>query len=202
MSNPPIFVEIDIRSPLDRVWQLTQETELHPRWDVRFTSIILTAELAGGGYRFRYERRLPFYTIVGTGTSLGERSRPDGSRTSALRFTTSDPLSPLGDGRGYWRYLLTSTGVTFITGYDYAPRWGRLLDALVVRRLVGWATAWSFDRLRIWAETDVPPESWPLWSVLQVWRPGRPRASRARRVPRRGRPLDAAPATLNRLEAP
>ncbi|MDF2444506.1 MAG: hypothetical protein JWR01_2709 [Subtercola sp.] len=202
MSQPAIYVEIDIQSPLERVWQLTQQTELHPRWDVRFTSITPTGTLEGEGFRFRYERRLPLHTIVGTGTSLGERSRPDGTRTSALRFTTADPLSPLGDGRGYWRYLPTSTGVTFLTGYDYTPGWGRLLDALIVRRLVGWATAWSFNRLRIWAETGVEPERWPLWSVLQVWRPGRPRASRCRRAPRRGRPMDAAPATLDTLEAP
>ncbi|RFA13670.1 hypothetical protein B7R22_13545 [Subtercola boreus] len=202
MSPPAIFVEIDIRCSLDRVWELTQQPELHPRWDVRFTSITPTAALPGEGYRVRYERRLPLHTIVGTGTSLGERSRPDGTRTSALRFTTADPLSPLGDGRGYWRYLPTEAGVTFLTGYDYTPGWGRLLDALIVRRLVGWATAWSFDRLRIWAETGVEPERWPLWSVLQVWRPGRPRASRCRRVPRRGRPMDAAPAALETLEAP
>lgn len=202
MVRSAIFVEIDIRSTMDRVWELTQDPESHPRWDVRFTSITPTGDLAGGGYRFRYERRIPMHTIVGTGTSLGERSRPDGACTSALKFTTQDRLSPLGDGRGYWRYVPTATGVTFLTGYDYEPGWGPLLDRLFIRRLVGWATAWSFDRLRIWAETGVEPERWPLWSVLQFWRAGRPRASRCRRTPRRGRPMDAAPATLGTLEAP
>ncbi len=202
MGRGAIYVEIDIRCSLDRVWVLTQEPAQHPRWDLRFSSITPTAELESGGYRFRYERRLPLHTIVGTGTSLGERSRPDGTRTSALRFTTTDRLSPLGDGRGYWRYLPTATGVTFITGYDYAPGWGRALDALVIRRFIGWMTAWSFDRLRIWAETDVQPENWPLLSVLQVWRRDRPRAGRTRRLPRHGRAMDEAPATLDTLEAP
>lgn len=202
MGRGAIYVEIDIRCSLDRVWVLTQEPAQHPRWDLRFSSITPTAELESGGYRFRYERRLPLHTIVGTGTSLGERSRPDGTRTSALRFTTTDRLSPLGDGRGYWRYLPTATGVTFITGYDYAPGWGRALDALVIRRFIGWMTAWSFDRLRIWAETDVQPENWPLLSVLQVWRRDRPRAGRTRRLPRHGRAMDEAPATLDTLETP
>jgi Polyketide cyclase / dehydrase and lipid transport len=202
MGRGAIYVEIDIRCSLDRVWELTQEPAQHPRWDLRFSSITPTAELDSGGYRFRYERRLPLHTIVGTGTSLGERSRPDGTRTSALRFTTTDRLSPLGAGRGYWRYLPTADGVTFITGYDYAPGWGRLLDALVLRRFIGWMTAWSFDRLRIWAETGIEPESWPLYSVLQVWRKGRPRAGRTRRIPRHGRPMDESPATLDTLEAP
>ncbi len=147
-----------------------------------------TDRLASGGYRFRYERRIPLHTIAGTGTSLGERTRPDGTRTSALRFTTGDRLTPLGEGRGYWRYLPTESGTTFITGFDYAPGWGRFLDALVSRPLIGWMTAWSFDRLRIWAETGTPP--------------GRPRASRCLRSPRYARGADREPATLAGLEAP
>ena len=202
MARSAIYVEIEIRSAMETVWQLTQDVALHPRWDLRFSSITPMADLDGGGYRFRYERRLPLHTIVGTGTSLGENSRPDGTRTSALRFTTADRLSPLGDGRGYWRYMPSGDGVVFVTGYDYAPGWGRILDAIVMRRLIGWMTAWSFDRLRIWAETGTPPEQWPLSSVLQFWRRDRPRASRCRRVPRRGRAMDDAPSTLATLEAP
>ena len=202
MPRAPLYVEIEIRSSIETVWQLTQDPAQHPRWDLRFSSITPTAELDGGGYRFRYERRLPLHTIVGTGTSLGEKSRPDGTRTSALRFTTPDRLSPLGDGRGYWRYVPTESGVTFITGYDYAPGWGRLLDAVILRRVIGWMTAWSFDRLRIWAETGVEPERWPVLSVLQFWRTDRPRASRCRRRPQRGRAMDQSPATLDTLEAP
>jgi hypothetical protein len=202
MGAAGIYVEIEIACPVERVWELTQDPALHPRWDVRFSSITPTEELPTGGYRFRYERRLPLHTIVGTGTSLGERSRPDGTRTSALRFTTRDRLSPLGEGRGYWRYVPTATGTTFITGYDYAPGWGRLIDALVLRRFIGWMTAWSFDRLRLWAETGTPPERWPLATALQFWRRERPRASRTRRVPVRGHAMDGSPATLDTLEAP
>jgi hypothetical protein len=202
MPRTAIYVEIEIRSTVETVWELTQNPARHPRWDLRFSSITPTEQLEGGGYRFRYERSMPLHTIVGTGTSLGESSRPDGTRTSALRFTTADRLSPLGDGRGYWRYLPTESGVTFITGYDYAPGWGRLLDAVILRRVIGWMTAWSFDRLRIWAETGVEPERWPVHSVLWFWKPERPRASRCRRVPRRGRAMDHSPATLDTLEAP
>jgi uncharacterized protein YndB with AHSA1/START domain len=196
-----IYVEIEIRSSMERVWKLTQNPALHARWDLRFSAITPVAEL-DGGYRFRYERRLPFHTIVGMGTAVGERHNADGSRTSALRFTTRDRLSPLADGRGYWRYVPTATGVTFITGYDYAAGWGALLDRLVMRRVIGWMTAWSFDRLRIWAETGVEPRRWPLVSVLQFWRAERPRASRCRRAPRCGRAMDDAPASLERLAAP
>lgn len=102
-GGPPIFVSIDIAAPIDEVWRLTQDTGLHPRWDLRFSSIEPLAGLPGGGHRFRYELRLPGHVLAGTGTTVGEKRRSDGSRASALRFTTTDRLSPLGDGRGYWR---------------------------------------------------------------------------------------------------
>lgn len=200
-SAPALYVEILIDAPIDRVWHLTQDPELHARWDLRFSRIVPLHELAAGGYRFAYETRVPCHTIRGTGTSLGERHSDDGTRTSALKFTTTDPVSPLGDGRGYWRYVPSPTGLRFITGYDYRPAWGSHLDR-AVRPLVGWMTAWSFDRLRIWAETGVEPEKWPAASVLLFWKRGRPRAARCRRTPLRGHPMDAAPPTLHTLESP
>ena len=202
MTREPLYVEVLIRADLDTVWRLTQEPAEHARWDLRFSAITPTTPLESGGSRFVYERSMPLHTIRGTGTSLGERHRPDGTRTSALRFTTADRLSPLGDGRGYWRYIPTDLGVRFVTGYDYEPGWGSAIDRLVMRRLIGWMTAFSFERLRIWAETGVAPERWPAASALWFWRSGRPRASRALRVSPNRRIMDDAPATLERLEAP
>jgi uncharacterized membrane protein YphA (DoxX/SURF4 family) len=34
---------------------------------------------------------------------------------------------------------------------------GALFDRLIFRPLIGWATAWSFDRLRLWLEQRVDP---------------------------------------------
>lgn len=121
------------------------------RWDVRFSEIVPERDTVDTAVRFTYVRRSPVHDVHGTGVSIGERRRPDGSRTSALRFSTADPLSPIRTGRGYWRYVPTEDGRTrFITGYDHASGWGPL--DLVVRPLLGWATAWSFDRLRVWLE--------------------------------------------------
>jgi hypothetical protein len=197
----PIYVSIRIAAPMERVWHLTQDPAQHARWDVRFSRITPTGRLDGGGTRFVYERRLPGCTISGTGTTIGECGRRDGTRTSALRFDSESRLSPLGAGRGYWRYRPDGDAVVFTTGYDYVPNWGRGLD-LIVRPLIGWATAWSFDRLRVWAETGTPPERWPLASVLRVWRAQRPRAARCqRRHPTRG-VMEDAPATLRELVHP
>lgn len=194
-------MSIRIDAPLERVWQLTQDPAAHVRWDARFSAIAPIASLDGGGYRFKYTRRIPGHTIIGTGATIGERERPDGTRTSALRFDTADRLSPLGAGRGYWRYVPDGDGVVFSTGYDYEPGWGRLLDR-AVRPVIGWLTAWSFDRLRLWAESDAAPERWPLATALQPWRSGRPRAARCGRRSPRAHAMADAPAALAELVAP
>lgn len=146
---------------MERVWELSQNPELHPRWDLRFSRIIPVDHDANGQLRFRYEFLLPLHAIKGTGTSLGHRHRSDGQATSVLKFDTADVLSPIGAGAGYWRYLPTAEGLRFITGYNYQPGMGLLgqaLDVRFIRPALGWATAISFDRLRLWAESDLEPQ--------------------------------------------
>ncbi|WGW12373.1 hypothetical protein LWF01_00980 [Saxibacter everestensis] len=190
VARKQIYVEILIRSSKDRIFELSQNTELHPRWDLRFSSITPIEQAStpagdddssnagvddvssnggsgnpgnngtGGLLRFRYAFRLPFHTISGTGTSIGNNQRADGQATSVLKFTTDDWLSPIGPGAGYWRYIPTADGVRFLTGYNYEPgmgRIGKLLDSRVIRPALGWATALSFDRLRLWAESGIDP---------------------------------------------
>ncbi|TDC08794.1 hypothetical protein E1267_09450 [Nonomuraea longispora] len=157
-----LYIEARIRTELDLLWHRTQDPAQHRRWDLRFTHIDHLASAGSEPQRFRYAvRLLPGLLISGTGIAAGEKRRPDGTRTSALRFASPHPLSPIARGRGYWRYLPTGDGIRFLTGYDYEPRWGRpgrIADRLVLRPLMGWATAWSFDRLRLWCERGITPE--------------------------------------------
>ncbi len=154
-----IYVETVIQAPLARVWELTRDPAQHQRWDLRFSRI----EPYGPAGQFRYATQvlpgLPGLTMSGTGVTAGERQRADGSATSVLRFASAHPLSLVRDGSGFWRYLPTPVGVRFLTGYDYSPGWGRLgrVADLAFRPLFGWATAWSFDRLRLWLERGIPP---------------------------------------------
>lgn len=160
VSRRPVYVEVGIRAAMDRVWKLSQDPALHPQWDLRFSRITPIEQDGHGLLHFRYEFRLPLYVIQGTGTSLGHRFRPDGQATSVLKFDTADPVSPIGQGSGYWRYIPTENGLRFITGYNYQPGMGalgRALDSWVFRPALGWATAISFDRLRMWAESDLDP---------------------------------------------
>ncbi|MFI8827852.1 hypothetical protein [Streptomyces sp. NPDC053431] len=157
-----LYVEARVRADLDILWERTQDPAEHQRWDLRFTEIAYLPSAEGEPRRFRYAVRvLPFLAVAGTGVSAGERHRAGGDRVSALRFASPDPLSLLAEGSGYWRYVPGEDGVRFLTGYDYRPRWGRfgrVADRLLFRPLMGWATAWSFDRLRLWCEDGITPE--------------------------------------------
>ena len=171
-----LYIEARVRADLEEVWARTQDPALHQRWDLRFTEIDHLPRAEGEPQRFRYATRvLPGLTVAVTGVSAGEKERPDGTRTSALRFASPHPLSLIAEGSGYWRYVPDGDGVRFLTGYDYRPRWGRpgaLVDRMLFRPLMGWATAWSFDRLRLWLERDITPERalrhWLAETVVRV----------------------------------
>jgi hypothetical protein len=157
-----ISVEILVRASMDRLWAYTQMPALHERWDLRFSRIdYLPVALDTEPQRFRYATRIAFgFEVSGEGETAGQRDLPDGSRSSALKFSSSEPCSIIREGSGYWKYIPTAEGIRFLTWYDYRTRFGpvgALFDRWVFRPLVGWATAWSFDRLRLWLERNVEP---------------------------------------------
>ena len=147
---------------MDALWAATQDPREHQRWDLRFGTIEYLPCEDGEPQRFTYATTIaPGVTIAGTGESLGDRDRPDGSRWSGLKFWADDRRSIIDAGAGYWRYVPTEDGIRFLTRYDYRPRWGQpgeLMDRWVIRPAFGWATAWSFDRLRLWLEEGTAPE--------------------------------------------
>lgn len=165
LRPPRIYVEILIKGSLDRVWELTQTPSLHQRWDARFSEITyLPRPDPALPQRFLYATRIGFgLRIRGEGESTGTHESASGERTSALKFWSDHPLSLIREGSGYWKYVPLhepAGAVRFFTEYDYRVRFGvpgRLFDRLLFRPLIGWATAWSFDRLRLWIERDIDP---------------------------------------------
>jgi hypothetical protein len=162
-DEPGIYVEILINGSVDEIWRRTQVPDLHERWDLRFTTIrYLPRSSEAEPQRFLYSTRVGFgLRIEGEGESTGTREDATGVRTSALLFSSSDRKSLIDEGSGYWQYLPTDAGVRFLTWYDYRTRFGpigRAVDRFLFRPLIGWATAWSFDRLRLWIDREVPPE--------------------------------------------
>ncbi|MGW1804650.1 hypothetical protein [Streptomyces sp. NPDC002078] len=157
-----LYRETHIRADLDELWAHTQDPTTRLRWDLRFKSIAPLPGVAGEPRRFTCTWRvLPLLIVPATGVAAGERDRPDGTRVCALRFSSSHPLSPIAEASAYWRYVPDTQGVRLLTGYEYRARggaFGAVADRLVLRPVTGWATAWSFDRLRLWLEQGITPE--------------------------------------------
>jgi len=161
MKNPPIYVEARIRCPLDALWEHTQQPELHQQWDLRFTEIeYLPRPSATEPQQFLYATRIGFgLGVAGRGESLGTKEK-NGERTSVLKFWSEEWVSLIREGAGFWKYVPTADGLRFFTKYDYQTRFGwvgQVLDRMAFRPLIGWATAWSFDCLRLWLETGQRP---------------------------------------------
>jgi hypothetical protein len=168
-----IYVEILVRVPMEALWGHSQTPSLHERWDLRFSKIeYLSRAHDSDAQRFRYTTRIGFgLAVSGEGETVGQRDLPDGSRSSALTFGSREPLSLIREGSGYWKYRPTPDGIRFLTRYDYQTRFGFagvLVDRLLFRPLIGWATAWSFDRLRLWLEHQVQPEHALRQTVLHA----------------------------------
>ncbi len=168
-----IYVEILIRGSIDEIWRRTQQPDLHQLWDLRFTAIqYLPRQSEREPQRFLYKTRIGFgLSIDGEGESTGSSEARTGHRTSALKFWSVDPKSLIREGSGYWQYVPHEGGARFLTWYDYRTRFGlagRLLDRLAFRPLIGWATAWSFDRLRLWIEQGMTPQAAMRLSLIHA----------------------------------
>ena len=161
MGKKPIYVEIQIDSTIDNVWRYTQQPDLHEQWDLRFSSISYNPKLhEDDPQTFTYcTKVLPGIVVSGWGESKGTHEKESGVKTSSLHFGTPQLISPIKEGRGYWQYIPSAEGVTFLTQYDYDVRFGKIgqLIDLAFRPLIGWATALSFDVLARWLETGETP---------------------------------------------
>ncbi|MGM0859838.1 MAG: hypothetical protein ACQEWH_03755 [Bacillota bacterium] len=163
MKQAPIYVEIQIESDVERLWEYTQNPSLHKEWDLRFSDITYLHKKENEPQAFLYETRIGFgLKITGTGESAGSIHKNSSERASSLAFYSGHPLSLIKKGRGYWKYKqIDNRHVTFITEYQYETSYGsfgRCIDRFIFRPLLGWATAWSFDALRLWLEKKKHPK--------------------------------------------
>lgn len=162
MRRKPIYVEIDMQTDIDSLWEHTQTPELHEQWDLRFTQIQYLPRTAGESEQhFLYQTRIGFgLAIAGTGVTKATVSSGMDDRLSALTFGSEQASSLIRKGGGYWKYAPHADGINFSTQYDYQTRFGvvgKWFDYLLFRPLFGLATAWSFDCLRIWLEKRIAP---------------------------------------------
>ncbi|WP_330583374.1 SRPBCC family protein [Sporosarcina obsidiansis] len=162
MKSKPIYVEIPINVPIQRVWDASQDPELHAQWDVRFSSICYLPKEEDQPQLFTYTRSVgPLLTVEGWGKSSGSAHLANGTRSSSLHFGTDQKISPIKEGRGYWKYEPIEDGTRFLTQYDYTSNFGRVGQFIDVffRPMMGFATALSFDVLKRWLEKGEAPAS-------------------------------------------
>jgi hypothetical protein len=162
LKRQPIYVELDIHTDMEKLWAYTQTAERHEQWDLRFSSITyLPRKSENSPQAFLYKTRIGFgLQISGTGRTKSSVHGETGARLSTLVFSSEQPISLIRHGAGYWQYRPNKDSITFLTKYDYATRFGRLgqwFDRLLFRPMFGWATALSFDILRLWLEKQIPP---------------------------------------------
>ncbi|GGG14355.1 membrane protein [Lysinibacillus alkalisoli] len=159
MKRNTIYVETEIQASLDEVWRYTQTPHLHEQWDLRFTSITYQPKTSPiADQHFTYcTRVMPGIKVSGWGVSKGTHEK-NGIKTSSLHFGTSQKISPIREGKGYWQYRPEKETVIFLTQYDYTPRFGRIIDRLF-RPLIAYGTALSFDVLKRWLEQGESPKT-------------------------------------------
>ncbi|MGE6596884.1 DoxX-like family protein [Bacillus proteolyticus] len=161
-KKKPIYVAIEMKTTMEKLWKYTQEPDLHTEWDARFTEISYLEKKEGEPQKFLYKTKIGFgLEIAGEGESIGEVRKETGERISSLKFWTDNQLSLIQIGRGYWKYTPNEEHIYFETKYDYDTRFGRIgnvIDSYVFRPLLGSATAWSFDALKLWLEKGLHPK--------------------------------------------
>ncbi|MBY0129932.1 DoxX-like family protein [Bacillus cereus] len=157
----PIYVATKMNTTMGKLWEYTQEPAIHTEWDARFTEISYLEKKEGEPQKFLYKTKIGFgFEIAGEGESIGEIRKETGERISSLKFWTDNTLSLIQIGRGYWKYTPNKEYIHFETQYDYDTRFGRIgnvIDSYIFRPLLGWATAWSFDALKLWLEKGLHP---------------------------------------------
>lgn len=161
-KQKPIYVQIDMNTSMEQLWEHTQNPSLHKEWDLRFSDIKYLDKEENEPQRFLYQTNIGFgFRIEGEGESVGQIEKESGQRVSSLKFGTDQKVSLIKEGRGYWKYEQRGKTISFETLYDYETRFGRmglLIDRYCFRPLLGWATAWSFDSLRLWLEQGFHPK--------------------------------------------
>ncbi|MFB9862871.1 DoxX-like family protein [Rufibacter immobilis] len=173
MKPNPIYVETQIQTSLERLWEFTQTPEIHQEWDLRFNTIeYLPKETQDAPQRFLYQTQIGFgLKVSGEGKSTGTHSKETGESTYALKFWSEEKISLIKVGSGYWKYIPSGNGVKFLTWYNYQTRHGflgKVIDSLLFRPLIGWATAWSFDALKRWLEQGQHPRVSKTLGLLLV----------------------------------
>jgi len=174
MKTNSLYIQTSIKTDMDTLWEKTQDPSLHQQWDLRFSTITyLPKQHKDDPQNFLYTTKLGFgLKIDGIGESVTQKLNSENQRKSVLKFSSESPLSLIKQGSGYWEYVPEGKNINFCTLYDYQTRWripGKLIDSLIFRPLINWATAWSFDCLKNWIEKEISPKQALLSQLIVLF---------------------------------
>ncbi len=69
----PIYVATKMNTTMGKLWEYTQEPDIHTEWDARFTEISYLEKKEGEPQKFLYKTKIGFgFEIAGEGESIGE----------------------------------------------------------------------------------------------------------------------------------
>ena len=69
----PIYVATKMNTTMGKLWEYTQEPDIHTEWDARFTEISYLEKKEGEPQKFLYKTNIGFgFEIAGEGESIGE----------------------------------------------------------------------------------------------------------------------------------
>lgn len=110
MKQKPIYVEIEMTSDLDKLWEYTQNPSLHKEWDLRFSDITYLHRSVNEAQRFLYETRIGFgLKVSGAGETVGTKLHSS-QRVSSLAFSSNHPLSLIKKAAGIGNTYSMITG--------------------------------------------------------------------------------------------
>lgn len=154
MKNNKIVVESFINTPLELLWERTQNPHNHILWDIRFSEIKYLDEKDEKGFHL-----LSYITKVGFGVKVsgfGKYLYNKKYKQSTFEFWSEDFKSLINRGKGMWLYQSIGDKIYFKTVFDYDVKFGllgRYLDK-IFRPMFCLATEWSFETLRLWCEEE------------------------------------------------
>lgn len=150
-----IVVEAIIPCAVETLWARSQEPDLHVLWDIRFSHIKYLEELDEKGFQL-----MDYRTKIGFGVEIkgiGRYLQNTPLKHSTFEFESDDWKSLIKIGRGIWQYKPCAEGTYFRTVYDYETNYalfGALVDRILFRPLMQFATEWGFETLRRWCAND------------------------------------------------
>lgn len=88
VHSNPIYVGTVIHTDMDKLWDYTQDPNIHQQWDLRFSKIdYLPKKGDNDPQRFLYETNIGFgLRIAGEGESVKTVYTDGGERVSSLKF--------------------------------------------------------------------------------------------------------------------